>query len=74
MQRYILEGNVAQRLDAMMMALNGELAGEHYHGHANVCLNVAVVLTIWAEQTIRIAAPRMLMAIRSIARQTELAG
>ena len=39
----ILEGNVAQRLDAMMMALNGDLAGEWYHGNVHVLVKVAIV-------------------------------
>ena len=66
----ILEGNVAQRLDAMMMALNGDLAGLlafFLHGHVNVLVKVAIVTTIWVALMIRIAAPRMIMAIRSIA-------
>ena len=42
----ILEGNVAQRLDAMMMALNGELAGGLLIGDVHVKVKVAIVSTI----------------------------
>ena len=59
---------MAQRLDAMMMALNGELVGVLLHGNVHVKVKVAIVPTICPKSGItRIAAPRMLMAIRSLA-------